>query len=270
MTDENIQQPAVTEEIKTLTETVVESKAETSIEDTARSMGWKPLEEFEGNKENWADAKEYVRVGKIIEDRDKKAAKLEREIKELKNITKTMLTTMQKQEAIAYEKASRDLELKLARAKEIGDVEEALDISQQQKDLHQAVQQQQLQQQTNLKDSEEFQTFYPRNKWVLGTDRKSKAMQSVASDISTDYAKAHPNASLKDELDHIDVEMRKEFPEYFKSEDTKTSTTVLSGSSNKPDAGTKETKFTSGEKQIIEYLKLKGYDYKAYAKMLGK
>ncbi len=263
MSDEEIKQ------VVTTPETTNEVKV-TSSEDEAREMGWKPLEEFEGNKDNWADAKEFVRVGKIIKSRDEKANKLEKELKELKTITKTMLTTMQKQEQIAYEKAARDLESKLARAKEIGDVEEALDISQKQKELHQAVQSQQTQQSTNLKDSEEFQNFYPKNKWVLGTDRKSKAMQSVASDISTDFARANPKATLQDELDHIDAEMRKEFPEYFKIEETKATSAVLSGSSNKAETGTRDSKMSPQEKSIVDYLKLKGYDYKAYSKLLNK
>lgn len=243
-----------------------------SIETEAREMGWKPLEEFEGNKDNWADAKEYVRVGKLIKTKDDKNSKLEKELKELKNITKTMLSSMQKQEAEAYTRASRDLELKLARAKEIGDVEEALDISQQQKNLKEAVVKSQQQQQSNIIDSEEFQNFFPTNQWVLGTDRKSKAMQAVASDISNEYVKKNPGATRQEEFDYIHKEMRKEFPEYFKAEETskKTTSAVVSGDSTKPDQGDRGTKLSPEEKQVVEYLKLRGYDYKAYTKSLGK
>src|SRR5207247_328184 len=110
------------------------------------------------------------------------------------------------------------------------------------------------------------------NKWVTGTDRKSKAMQSVATEISNEYAKAHPNASLGDELNHIAKEMRNEFPEYFKEEAKKTVASVLSGNSTKPvgESSNSEGKLTGAEKTIIDYLKKQGYDYKAYTKLLGK
>jgi hypothetical protein len=269
MTDENIN---TTEEKIDTTVTAVSTDSPTqSIEDLARADGWVPLDEFKGNPDNWADAKEFVRVGKIIKARDEKANKLDKELKELKAITKTMLATMQKQEVVAYEKAAKDLEARLARAKEIGDVEEALDVSRRQQELHTQVQQQHVSQTKSLAETEEFLEFHPANKWVTGTDRKSKAMQSVASDISNEFSKANPHASLKDELNHIAVEMRKEFPEYFKEEAKKTVSAVLSGNSTKPvgevssDAG-----LSAGEKTIINYLKKQGYDYKAYSKLLGK
>lgn len=242
-----------------------------SVEEQARADGWVPLDEFKGNPDNWADAKEFVRVGKIIKGRDEKANKLEKEIKELKNITKSMLSTMQKAEQVAYDKAARDLEHRLLRAKEIGDVEEALDVSQKQQQLMEQVKVQHAQQQVSIKDSEEFQEFYPQNKWVTGTDRMHKAMQKVATELSNEYAAKHPNADLKDELSFIHAEIRKEFPEQFKSELRESSkAAVLTGSTSKPSDGDAASKLTSAEKSIVDFLKKQGYDTKAYLKALGK
>jgi len=242
-----------------------------SVEDQARGDGWVPLDEFKGNPDNWADAKEFVRVGKIIKGRDEKANKLEKEIKELKNITKSMLSTMQKAEQVAYDKAARDLEARLARAKDIGDVEEALDVTQKQQQLMEQVKVQHAQQQLSIKDSEEFQEFFPQNKWVSGTDRISKAMQKVASEISNEYAAKHPRAELKDELQYVHEEIRKEFPEQFKSELRNSSqASVLAGSTSKPSSDSAESKLTSAEKSIVDFLKKQGYDTKSYLKALGK
>jgi hypothetical protein len=249
----------------------VSVSAELSIEDQARAEGWVPLDEFKGNPDNWADAKEFTRVGKIIKARDEKSSKLEREIKELKSITKNLLSTMQKTEQVAYEKASKDLNAQLHRAKEIGDVEEALHVTKQQQVLEQQIIQQQAQNQISLKDTEEFQRFHAQNKWVTSQDRVSKAMQQVATDISNEYALKHPGASVEEELKYVHEEIRKEFPEKFKDERAEAkASSVLSGNSIKSSSPSASDKLSTEEKTVIDYLKLKGYDVKSYMKALGK
>lgn len=249
-------------------------KTESSIEDQARADGWVPLEEFKGNPDNWADAKEFVRVGKIIKARDEKNLRLEKELKELKQITKTLLESTQKAEKIAYEKAAKDLESKLARAKEIGDVEEAFDIAKQQQELELKAQRELQKQNNSFKDSPEFQSFLPKNNWVIATDRVSKAMQKVATEMSMEFAKANPGCTWEDELNYIHSEIRKEFPDQFKNESKSKSTQspVLGSSSVGRDSqgSSAESKLSSDEKRMVEYLKNKGYDYKAYIKALTK
>jgi hypothetical protein len=252
----------------------ISGTVESSLIDQARQEGWVPLEEFKGNPDNWADAKEFLRVGKIIKARDDKNSKLERELKELKQITKSMLSNMQKAEKIAYEKAAKDLEIKLLRAKELGDVEEAFDIAKQQHELEVKAQQELQQHNTSFKDSEEFKGFLPENNWVVATDRVSKAMQKVATEMSIEFAKANPNCSWKEELDYIHTEIRKEFPDQFKNEKiAKQSHSSVLGASSIGKDGSNDSinsKLSKDERQVADYLKSKGYDYKAYIKALSK
>lgn len=264
---------AATTEVTEATKEITAEVKDSSLEEQARKEGWAPLEEFEGNKDNWVDAKEYLRVSKIIKGRDEKNSKLEKELKELKNITKSLLSNMQKAEQAAYEKASRDLEAKFLRAKEIGDVEEALDIRQQQQALEREAQQTVQQAQSSFKDSQEFQNFLPKNNWVVATDRVSKAMQKVASEMSIEFAKANPRCTWEEELNYIHAEIRKEFPDQFKHEkETKTPTAPVAGASSLGKDGSKdslEANLRPQEKQMVEYLKQKGYDYKSYLKALN-
>jgi hypothetical protein len=268
MSENVMAEEAINTEAVNTSETV-----ESSLEEQAKAEGWVPLDEFKGNPDNWADAKEFLRVGKIIKARDEKNSKLEKELKELKQITKTLLASTQKAEQIAYERAKKDLEAKLVRAKEIGDVEEAFDIAQQQKDLELKVQQELQQNNTSFKDSAEFQSFLPKNNWVIGTDRVSRAMQKVATEMSMDFAKANPGCTWEDELSYIHNEIRKEFPDQFKNElKTKPTQSAVLGTSSigKESTSTAESKLSKDERKMVEYLKTKGYDYKAYIKALSK
>lgn len=262
----------------------VEPTVTLSTEDLARAEGWVPLEEFKGNKDNFADAKEFLRVGKLIKSRDEKALKLERELKDLKNITKSMLTTMQKSEKDNYEKAYKDLEAKFQSAKRSGDVDEAFEIKTKQDEITTQLKELEKQQQTKGQEvlaDPVFQKFQEKhNFWLAGTDRSAKLMRQLASEISAEYAANNKNASLEDELKHVEEELRKEFPQRFKDtlQDTKSvdgkkssSSPVLSSSSSKPDTGSfSRDNLTPAERSIVEYLKLKGYDYKAYVKALKK
>ncbi len=241
------------------------------IEADARADGWVPLEEFKGNKDSWADAKEFLRVGKIIKSRDEKAARLERELSSLKQATNNMMEKLQRAETIAYEKATRDLEARLARAKEIGDVEEALDVAERQRQLNQQSVDTVKANAQSFIESDTYKKFAPRNPWVTGTDRVSKAMQHVATEISNEYARKNPGVSAEDEVAHIEAEMIKEFPDYYNKLNRKDVQPIVQGSIAKPATSSrKEEKLSAEEKMIADFLKTQGYDSKAYLKALGK
>lgn len=263
-----------TEEAVVHSESPVESEL-SPIEKEAKEMGWVPLDEFQGNKDNWADAKEFIRVGKILKSRDEKNKKLEEELKELKTVTESMLSSMKKAEQQAYDRALKDLESRLNRAKEIGDVEEALAINQQQIELQKNTQQIQQPSPTQITQTDEFKQFANEESWVTGKDRMSKAMQSVATDISNEFIRLNPNASLKDELAHVKAEMRKEFPHYYatKEEPQAPKQAVLSSSSTKPSSSSTKPsidKLSKEERKVAEFLKNKGYDVTQYIEALTK
>ncbi len=246
------------------------------IEKEAKEMGWVPLDEFQGNKDNWAEAKEFVRVGKILKSRDEKNKKLEEELKELKSITETMLGSIKKTEQQAYDRALKDLEARLHRAKEIGDVDEALAINQQQIELQKQVQQLPELKQPNVSQTDDFKQFAAEESWVTGKDRMSKAMQTVATDISNEFVRLNPNASLKEELAHVKAEMRKEFPHYYASKEepqAPTKQAVLSSSSTKPSSSSTKPsldRLSKEERKVAEFLKNKGYDVTQYIEALTK
>ena len=71
MTDENLEQ------------NVEQESTLTSIEEKAISMGWRPKEQFEGDEEEFIDAKEFVRRQPLFD-------RIESQNKQLKNVTKAL------------------------------------------------------------------------------------------------------------------------------------------------------------------------------------
>lgn len=73
--------------------------------DKAKASGWKPLEEFEGDPDQWVDAKEFIGRAPLFE----KNHKLKKELNELKNTLHEVKTHISKVSQAAYNKAVADL-----------------------------------------------------------------------------------------------------------------------------------------------------------------
>jgi len=73
--------------------------------DKAKASGWKPLEEFEGDPDQWVDAKEFIGRAPLFE----KNHKLKKEVNELKNTLHEVKGYITKVSQAAYNKAVADL-----------------------------------------------------------------------------------------------------------------------------------------------------------------
>lgn len=120
--------------------------APTTVETTAREMGWRPQEEFRGDTAKWVDAETFVSRGEhflpiIKADRDRLRAEVANTAAQLAE-TKQLFTAAQ--EAIAelrkfhdedtrraVDRARKDLVAELKSAREQGDVDREVDVQSQ-------------------------------------------------------------------------------------------------------------------------------------------
>lgn len=102
----------------------------------ARELGWRPLEEFSGNKDHWVDAQAFIERGETMMPLLKATnAKLKREIEQLKKDFKRATSHFEGVEKRAYDKALADLEEKHKNAVEAGDLKAATDAVKEIRDL---------------------------------------------------------------------------------------------------------------------------------------
>lgn len=83
----------------------------------AAAAGWKPLDQFEGDPDQWVDAKEFVGRAPLYE----KNHKLKKEVAELKTVIHEVKGHISKVSQAAYDKAVRDLTAQRDEAIEAGD-----------------------------------------------------------------------------------------------------------------------------------------------------
>ena len=108
-----------------------------AVEHEARLRGWRPLDEYDGDKSKWRSADEFLEVGKIYDQH--KSVKLERELTSMQQQMSRILEINQKQaERLAQEKADY-LEAARLQAIQEGNVEQFSKIDNQLKEVHKEV-----------------------------------------------------------------------------------------------------------------------------------
>lgn len=116
---------------------------EMSVEDQARSIGWLPKEEFQGNEANWVDAQTYVERGETVvpylkADRRKLFGEVEqlkgalssrdRELAELKESVEILKQTTNQERIEQLETEAKELRLQLREARRSDDAETEIEI----------------------------------------------------------------------------------------------------------------------------------------------
>lgn len=109
----------------------------------AKSMGWRPLEQFKGDPEKWVDADEFVERGKhfmpILRDtndrlkkdllqRDQKIGTLEQQLEALNGSVAALQKNYSKATERAVDQALTDLKTRLKQAREDGDTDAEFEI----------------------------------------------------------------------------------------------------------------------------------------------
>jgi hypothetical protein len=187
---------------------------QSDVEKEAVSMGWDP------NKSDGVDAKEYIRVGKII---SKERSKAEKEIAELKQTVSAMSDHLKKTEQAAYTKALQEVQDQMRVAEENYDFESFKQLNADYATIQQEIQKQVAPEQKETKGitpqlQKAVSDFHERNKdWYNVNTKENSAMFAFAVAASAEIHKNNPAISPEDELKEVEKQVRNHFPDRFKT-----------------------------------------------------
>lgn len=185
-------------------------------ETEARRGGWRPKEEFQGDPARWVDAGEFNRRGRehvpILRD---KVKRLETRVSELLDANKQFGE---------YQKQARDTERKrlqgeidALKAQQLaavtaGDTSAYLQTDQAIKARTEAMPKEPAapaQPQDNV--APEIREFIGRHEWF----RKDRTLNAVATAIHGELLDAEPHLTLSENLERVEREVKRRFPEKF-------------------------------------------------------
>lgn len=192
------------------TEQPTQEAQHSEIELKAMEMGWRPKEEFNGNEEDFIDAKEFIGRRPLFE-------KIEHQSKEVKAVRRALEEFKQhyaKVEEAAYKRAIDELKTKQKEAFREGDVDQFYAIQEEldsAKEQVQALKEAQLNQPTQTEVAPEFQEWVSKNPWYA----KEEHMKVFADKFGTRLASQGmaPEKVLKE----VEKAVRAEFPNKFKN-----------------------------------------------------
>ena len=184
-----------------------------SHEEIARQEGWRPLEEWNGDPEDWKDAKSFVRDGELF----KKIDEVKRENKNLRKTVTTLKTHYEKVRETEYNRALETLKQQKKAALREGDTDLAVDLDDQidrtREELDAERRASMASQQPEPELHPEFQAWVNRNKWY---DNKPEARE-FADNMGVAFKKSHPSASPKEVLEYVEDRVARGYPELFKN-----------------------------------------------------
>jgi hypothetical protein len=179
------------------------------IEEKAMQEGWKPKELWEGDPDEWRDARTYLDRGELL----KKISQSHKETKELRNAMKAMQDHNRKlAEAHEKELANKLKQEKIAALENqdharVMEIDEALSES---KDRAAALAAQASREALEAQQAAahpEFVAWVDRNSWYAN----DAGMRGFADAIGTDYAKQNPHLPPSAVLKHVEDEVAKKF-----------------------------------------------------------
>lgn len=197
------------------------------LEAKARDMGWRPLDEFNGDEVDFIDAGEFVRRKPLFD-------KIEQNSKALKATRDTLeafKTHYQKVKETEYARALTDLKSQLRDAKKAGDhdlafeIEEAKERVEQEQNTFKAEQEEIARQNQVDNINPVFEQWISRNTWY----KDAKYMRTFADEVGTSLHSK--GISPEQILVEVEKAVKKEFPHKFRNSNRDNAPTVESSSS---------------------------------------
>ena len=208
--------------------------AGSKFETTARDNGWVPKTEWQGDPDDWVDAKEYVRRGELFSKIDHQRS----EIRDLKKAIGALQEHHTKVKESEYQRALEYLKQQKKTALEEGDADrllatdDAIDILKQERQQEQVV----AQQQQKAGPTPYFQSWVAKNNWYLNDPE----LRSFADDIGVGaYQRAKGQIAEEELYELVRNRVLKAYPEKFRGNAPKTSAVEGAGGTShavKPDS----------------------------------
>ncbi len=208
MSDEIVEQPISPEVADVQAESVVEAPVLTTVEQRAMAAGWKPLDQFEGDKADFRSAREFLDRGELLDS----IKGLKRTINEQKDVMQHLADFNKKIEEDTRKRVIAELETSHRHAVEVGDVAAAEEAA---KKLIEA-------NQVSISTpsapaplvTEEAKRFVARNAaWFNNDSAENSAMTAFA--IRRDMELTNQGLSPEESLKIVESEIRKSYAHRF-------------------------------------------------------
>jgi len=192
--------------------------------ETAKEKGWKPLEEFDGDPNEWVDAKEFVKRAPLF-DRLKTQGK---KLKEQEKALHDMASHIDKVSQAAYNRAIADLKKEKAEAVSVADVETVERVDREIERVR--AEMVPPKQQGGIHPAITEWVSKPENKWF----NESPEMATFAISYQESLFKREPAMDMEDSLKEVSKAIKKAFPEKFTNPARQTASPVETGVSAVP------------------------------------
>jgi hypothetical protein len=214
-------------------EQVVASDAE----QRARSGGWVPKEEWDGNEDDWVDYREFNLRGELMERIQHQTRQLKRNnktIDDLKNAIKALGEHNSKIAEVQYNRALHVLKAERATALTEGNAERVAEIEDNLEKLNEAKENSKLEFNLDEEPTEEPEINEQFRQWVQKPSNswygRDIPMTATADALSVKFAQEKDGKFSPTELlEFVDKAIRKEFPHKFKTGAPRVSESDASG-----------------------------------------
>ena len=222
-----------------------EVKPPSKWESAARTAGWVPLEEWQGDPDDWTDAKEFVKRGELFT----KISSQSGEIKELRKAIQGLMSHHQKVKeteftrALEYLKQQKKTALEEGNADKLLAVDEAIDtLKSEQQEAKKEVAQD-----TKAGPTPQFVGWVQQNAWYI----QDPELRAFADDVGVGiFQRANGNIDEAELYETVKRRVMKQFPEKFKGQGTRTSTVEGASASRPTKADT--FRLTEDEERVMK------------------
>lgn len=210
-----------------------EPSKQEKLENKAREGGWVPLEEWNGNPEEWVSAEVFNARGPLFEKikySNDKVDRLEKQIATLVEINKKTAENERK-------KALAELQGKKVQLMQEGDYEGVIKVEGEIEKTKEVPKEEPKSELTPEQEQakEKLTKWATDNKWYA----ENTKMKYYADAAGQDYMDKHPKASIDEILDYTVKEVREQFPEQF-GDQVPPKSPVGSGGNSPPKKSEKE------------------------------
>jgi hypothetical protein len=195
----------------------------------AREKGWRPLEEWEGDPEDWVDAKEFVGRTKLYDRINDLKGTLTKQRQEFQSDMKLVVSNMAKIRDAEYKRALKDLESKREQALEDDDARAAVKVS---KEIE-TLEKERAEEAASVKQAAattagptpEFLEWQEKNSWFTS----DKEMREDAISIGVGYAAGNPNLSQTEVLNYVTKKIKRMYSDQFEPKEKRQVTNKVEG-----------------------------------------
>jgi len=177
-------------------------------EETARSQGWKPLEEYEGDKAKWRGSKEFVERGELFNKMDS----INKDLKDTRKALKMLQEHHTKVKETEYNNALKELKALQKRHLEEGNSDGYLETTDLLTDLKAEQKAREVVQETTpAQPDPRFTAWVNENRWYSS----NQEMREFADTLGIGYRERNPDKDPEDILRYVTEQVRTKFKERF-------------------------------------------------------